>query len=300
MPITGYGGWPNCIRLANDSIELLATADVGPRVIRFGFTGGENVMKEFADQLGKTGGDEWRIYGGHRFWHAPEEMPRSYAPDNSPLVVRENADRVILTQPVEETTGMQKELEIAIDPAADHVTLIHRLTNRNLWTVKAAAWALTVMTQGGTAVFPQEPFKPHPEYMLPARPLVLWHYTDMSDPRFTFGKDYIMLRQDPAAKTKNKIGMLNHQEWAAYSVRGVVFLKRFLSVAGAEYPDFGCNCEAYTDADMIEIESLGPLSLIRPGESVEHMEDWYLFKADVGDTEKDVRDLLMPLVARTA
>lgn len=298
MPKTPYGGWPNCVRLANEKIELVATTDVGPRIIRLGFTGGENLLKEVPDQMGQTGGDEWRSYGGHRFWHAPEEMPRSYAPDNSPIDASEVQGRLILTQPVEETTGMVKEIEIAVDPDANHVTVLHRLTNENLWAVEAAPWALTVMAEGGTAIFPQEPFRAHPEYMLPARPLVLWHYTDMSDPRFTFGERFIQLTQDPKAVKKNKIGMLNAQQWAAYCLNGVVFIKRFPCVPGARYPDFGCNCESYTDADIIEIESLGPLSQIKPGESVEYTEDWYLFKAEVGDTEEEIDNQLMPLVAQ--
>ena len=32
-----YGGWANCYRLHNDVVELIVTADVGPRIIRFGF-----------------------------------------------------------------------------------------------------------------------------------------------------------------------------------------------------------------------------------------------------------------------
>ena len=50
---TQYGGWPNCYRLSNGTVELIATADVGPRIIRFGFTGGQNLFAEFPDQLGK-------------------------------------------------------------------------------------------------------------------------------------------------------------------------------------------------------------------------------------------------------
>ena len=82
---TPYGGWKNCIRLTNAEIELIATTDVGPRVIRLGFIGGQNLFKEWKDQLGKTGSDKWVIYGGHRLWHAPEVMPRTYAPDNGPV-----------------------------------------------------------------------------------------------------------------------------------------------------------------------------------------------------------------------
>ncbi len=68
MPVnlekTSYGGWPNCYRLSNLAVELIVTADVGPRVIRFGFVGAENEFKEYEEQLGQTGGREWRIYGG--------------------------------------------------------------------------------------------------------------------------------------------------------------------------------------------------------------------------------------------
>ena len=83
-----YKGWSNCVRLSNDLVDLIATTDVGPRIIRFGFVGGENEFKEYEDMMGQTGGDEWRTYGGHRLWHAPEVQPRTYFPDNAPISER--------------------------------------------------------------------------------------------------------------------------------------------------------------------------------------------------------------------
>jgi len=52
-----YGGWPNCLKLSGDSIELVITLDVGPRVIRLGTPGGRNLFKElitghFSDPVG--------------------------------------------------------------------------------------------------------------------------------------------------------------------------------------------------------------------------------------------------------
>jgi len=52
---TPYGGWPNCYRITNGEVELIVTTDVGPRVLRYGFVKGQNVFKEFQEQLGKTG-----------------------------------------------------------------------------------------------------------------------------------------------------------------------------------------------------------------------------------------------------
>lgn len=298
-----YGGWPNCVRLTNGNIELIVTTDVGPRVIRFGFVGGQNLFHEVKEELGKTGGNEWRPYGGHRLWHAPEAMPRTYAPDNEPVQYTWDGRTLILTQPVEASTGIMKQIEITLSPSENHVKLVHRLTNKNLWDVEAAPWCLTVMAAGGRAILPQEPYRPHSEYLLPARPLVLWYYTDMRDPRWTWGSRYIQLRQDPTVpkddRGKQKVGMLNKQGWMAYGLKGEVFLKRYGYDPSATYPDYGCNTEVFTNADMLEMETLGPLSRIPAGGSVEHVEHWFLFKADVGTEESDIDAKLLPLVQDT-
>jgi hypothetical protein len=84
------------------------------------------------------------------------------------------------------------------------VTVTHILINRNLWVIELAAWALSVMAPGGVAILPQPPFIPHGEKLLPARPLVQWHYTDMTDPRWKFGRKFILLRQDPNAPSSRR------------------------------------------------------------------------------------------------
>ncbi|MFC1712288.1 hypothetical protein ACFL6S_01400 [Candidatus Poribacteria bacterium] len=296
MEKVSYGGWPNCLRLSNGQVELIVTTDIGPRVIRFGFVDGQNLFKKFADQLGQTGGDEWLLYGGHRFWHAPESDPRTYYPDNVPVDYNWESGTLKLIQSIEETTGIQKEIDITLAPDENKVTIVHRLTNRNLWAVELAPWGLTVMAQGGRAILPQEEYRSHPEYLLPARPLVLWHYTDMADPRWIWGTKYIQLKQDPDAETKQKVGLRNSLGWAAYCLNGDVFLKRYNCDLDAIYPDFGCNTEVYTDADMLEVESLGPLAKLQPDASVEHIEQWSLHKLEVGEDESEIDEKIPPLL----
>ena len=296
---TTYGGWPNCIRLANDQIELIVTTDVGPRIMRFGFIGSQNFLKEFEGHLGKSGGDEWRIYGGHRLWHAPEAYPRTYAPDNDPVEYERINDRLKLKQQIESMTGIVKEIEIALEPNANRVTIKHRLTNMGE-EIELAPWALTAMAQGGRAILPQEPYRPYPEVLLPVRSLVLWSYTNMSDPRWRWGAKYIQLRQDPETGAKQKFGILNTQGWGAYYLKGEVFIKKFPYEAGANYPDFGCNTEVFTDEGMLELESLGPLTKLQQGDSIEHTEQWYLFRAELDDESEDSLDkkLLPRLIAQ--
>jgi hypothetical protein len=295
-----YGGWPNCYRLSNGSVELIVTTDVGPRVIRFGFIGDENEFKEYKDQQGKTGGDEWRIYGGHRLWHAPEAMPRTYWPDNFPVKATADQDHLRVIQPVETTTGIQKEIELTLDAASNHVTLIHRLTNKNLWPVELAPWMLTVMGVGGKVIIPQPPYKSHEAELLPLRSMAIWGYTNMGDSRYLWGTRYIVLSQDTQAKEPTKVGVGVMEGWAAYARKGHLFLKRFNYVPGAKYPDFGCSVETFTNAEMIELETLGPLTLLQPGTFVESREDWYLFKGLGPISDEDSIDkVVLPLVKST-
>jgi len=240
-----YAGWPNCYRAANGTIDLIVTSDVGPRIIRIGFVGEQNEFKEYADQVGTVGGDEWKLYGGHRLWHSPEAMPRTYWPDNTSVTVQETPTGLCTRQPTEPTTGITKEMDIELSANAAHVRVTHRLRNDGPWPIDIAAWALSVMAQGGMAIIPQ-PTKAHPDLLLPNRVVVLWPYTDMSDPRVRWGKKYITLTQDPNAATKFKLGISANDGWAAHYNRGHLLIKRFTYIEGAQYPDYGHSAQRHT------------------------------------------------------
>lgn len=277
---------PNCYLVSDAVAEIIVTTDVGPRVVHYGFVGGENVLGECVGEKVLTEWGEFRPYGGHRLWTAPEAKPRSYIPDNDPVAFEAAGERAIrLLPPVERRTGVQKELALALDGAGG-VTLRHSITNLNAWRVEMGAWALTIMRGGGVAIVPQEPYGPHPEYLLPSRSLVLWPYTDMSDARLEFGRRLILVKSDESALSPQKIGVTNKRGWAAYLSRETLFVKRFGYETGASYPDSGCNNEIFTAGSFIELESLSPLKYLEPGETIEHVERWQLFegvKTGLGD-----------------
>jgi len=296
--VKGFGQ-PNCLKLSNGRVELIATTDIGPRILRYGFPGQDNILGECPEAAVQTPLGEWKPRGGHRLWTAPEAIPRSYVPDNSPIEFEtEGDDTIHLSQPVEAPTGIRKEMILTLDRSGTRVTVRHRITNENLWAIEVAPWALTIMNGGGAVVLPQEPFRSHDEYLLPARPMVLWHYTDLSDPRFTLGTKYLRLRTDAARDEPQKIGIANKQGWAAYLRKRTLFVKQFDYQEGAAYPDDGCNCESYTAASFIELETLAPLHQLEPGEPAEHVEVWHLFEnVDVGASEDALDAAIAPLIA---
>ncbi len=181
-----YAGWKDCYRLFDSTIELIVTTVIGPRIVRFAFVGGENQFYEHTPDMGLTGGEEFRIYGGHRFWVAPEG-PRTMHPDNVPVQVEANRESVRFTAPVE-PSGIQRVMEVAIG-ANSHVAVTHRATNYAKESLLLAPWALSVMRPGGRAFLPLPSRAPHgPEHLLPESGLALWSYTDLSDPRWTFSQ----------------------------------------------------------------------------------------------------------------
>lgn len=291
-----YRGWENSYRLSNDLIDLVVTTDVGPRIIRFGFVGGDNEFKEYPSQRGLVGGDEWRIYGGHRLWHAPEVPPRNIFPDNSPVVLEEHGPYVRVIQSVETTTGIQKEVDIALAPESATVRVTHRLRNLNLWSVELAPWAVSVMDAGGTAILPLPPRMSHDENLLPTNTLTMWAYTDLADPRWRIGKSFVLLRQDPTRESPQKVGLMAPAGWIAYAHKGHLFISRVAYLPGATYPDLGSSLETYTDGEMLEVETLGPLVKLEPQATVEHVEDWYLLK-DVPTPDNDA-DVLAQIAHR--
>lgn len=293
-----YFNQPNCYRLSNNAAEVIVTTDIGPRVIRYALRGADNMFGELPETTVKTELGEWKPWGGHRLWTAPEASPRSYAPDNTPIQYKiEAGNSIRLTQPVEPQTGIQKEMLVTLEPQGTGVTVLHKLTNRNLWAVTLAPWAMSIMRGGGVAILPQEPFRSHDDYLLPARPLVLWHYTKLSDPRWTFGDKYIRLKVVEEMKESQKIGIANKQGWAAYHHGTTLFVKRFNYQEGATYPDYGSNAEVYTSGSFVEVETLGPLQQLDAGASIEYTERWHLFpNVNIGNTEATLDTALTPLL----
>ena len=298
MEKISYGGWNNCYRLANEQIEVIITADVGPRIIRFGFIGQENMFKEYPDQMGVTESDKWLIFGGHRLWHAPEAMPRTYYPDLEPVLIQETESGLIATQKPEPTTGLQKQIIINMSKDQPEVQLTHRLINHNLWAIDTAPWALSVMAPGGTAILPLPPRGPHPKFILPTATLSIWPYTNLGDNRWTLGERFILLNQDTENGRPQKIGIFAPDGWAAYANHKSVFIKQIPIQFEGEYPDLGVNFEIFTNDTMLELESLGPIEAIPPKGQIDHQEHWTL----IGDvpapkSDQDVIEHILPHLA---
>jgi hypothetical protein len=276
---TNYHGWANSYRVSNGEVEAIVTADVGPRIMRYGFVGGQNFFREFEDQLGRAGEPDWQARGGHRLWVAPEDPVKSYAPDNGAVDVALLDDGLVATEPVEPLTGLEKRIAVRMAPAGTNVEVAHIIRNAGSEPYRLAPWALSMMARGGHGIHGFPPRGTHPEMLTPTNPLVMWAFTNLADPRWTLLERYLVLRQDADNPVPQKLGTFNARTWGAYLLRGELFVKQFDAAGGpAEYPDFGCSYETFTNADILELETLGPLVTLAPGESLTHTERWSAYR----------------------
>lgn len=261
-------------QLSNGQIRLDYLTGAGPRIVRLYFgEDGVNWLAETPQKTWETPHGRFSIRGGHRLWHGPEVAGRSDVPDDAPPQVTALPDGVQLAAPIEGSTGIQKQLAIRLHPERPQVALQHTLINHNRWPIELAAWAITMMALGGTAVVPQTEETLDAAGLQPNRHLVLWPYTRWRDPRLHPDDDFLLVDGDPLLPPC-KIGIMNRRGWLGYRRGDVLFVKRFRPQPEAPHVDFGCNSEIYADDQFLELETLSPRTRLEPGESLGHSETW--------------------------
>src|SRR3954470_12680274 len=129
-----WQGWSNVYRIWNDTVQLLVLADVGPRIIWYGFHDGENALHEIPSDFGLQADSHFHLYGGHRLWVSPE-VDRTYFPDNHPVSVQHFGNCAHFAAPVENTspgTNLKKELQLELVSTGSSVRLLHRIENHDM------------------------------------------------------------------------------------------------------------------------------------------------------------------------
>lgn len=297
-----YGEYGKCICLSNGIYDIFATLERGPRIIRFGFTGGENEFCELG--IKKPDDSEldsfrvfgnmgiWQNCGGHRLWTAEEAMPRTYFPDNHPVSCDIVGNTVTLTAGIQPWTQIEAVISLSLEN--DHVLIQHKIINHGAWDITLAPWALTVMAPGGLEVIPQRTDDTVYQHN---RVLTFWPYTKMNDQRVYFGERFITLTQDKQWGNPFKIGYNNQSGKAFYFNHGNLFIKEFDVIKGANYPDGGVTYETYTNSEFLEMESLGVYSVIKPEKEVSHTERWRLVK-NISRPDPDSEDEIFKILKK--
>lgn len=264
------GPWLSLDFLAGPGLHL-----VGLR--RTGYA--ENLLAELPDVCWNTPWGEYRPRGGHRLMAAPEDLALTYAPETGAVEMRMGESGVCLQQKTSAGSAIEKWLEINLSIEKPKVHLRQVLRNVGDTPIELAAWSVTQLPLGGLAVIPQPAPDPWTPAVLPNRLLALWPYARWDDPRLQIGERAVSIVAR-IGLGRLKIGALNTHGWMAYLRNGLVFVKRIPVEASGPFPDLGCNSEIYCDEHCLELEALGPLIRLEPGEETALEEAWEIYPAD--------------------
>jgi hypothetical protein len=262
--------------LKNHYLQIEFLTD-SPRISGLIPAGKPNMLADLSDLAPiPTPYGEFHFHGGHRLWHSPEAMPRTYIPDTGELKITDLPDGVMLEARTEAGTGIRKQIEIRLAANAPSASVTHTLINDGLWPVELAPWAISQFRLGGTVILPMPTGDVDPAGLLPNRQISLWPYARINDPRLKWDDRFVLFKAD-ASLPPFKMGYHAPDGWMAYWLDGGLFRKSFEVRAGLPHPDGNCNAEMYCNDRFVELESLGPLSLVSPGGSIVHVETWELF-----------------------
>lgn len=252
-------------------VTITVRTDAGPRIVRYR-RGDHQPFADLPDtRLEHPTAGTFRFVGGHRVWRSPENPEVTYQPDDAPVDLELIDDGLVIVGSPDRD-GVVKTIAVR---QLDQLTIVdHSFRNDGAAPVECAVWAITQLTPGGVAVVPHRHRAVDPDGVLPNRSLALWPYTDLSDPELELRGDHVRVASsDRSAKTK--IGTENRSGWLAYVTGTSAFAKWSpLHRDDHVYPDLGSSIECYRDHRFAELESLGPLTSLEPGESVDHREVW--------------------------
>jgi len=271
----------DAVRLTCGELRVHVATGFGPRVIGLDVADSGNLLAVLPDAwLPAADGARFRFRGGHRLWEAPEVPATTYRPDDRPVSVDEADGWLRAAGHVDEATGLRRSIALFADAAG--VRVRHEIRNEGSRPVRLAPWAITQLPIGGRAWLPLAATEGDPgDSPLPDRLLVLWPYTDLTDPRIRLANRCveIVAVAGAAGAHRMKVGAAGAARRLAYLRDGWLFEKAVEAPAG-EHTDLGAAAQVYADERFLELETLGPLVDLGPGQTTGHVERWAVRRAD--------------------
>ena len=271
-----YHGWAGCYRISNEFVELVYVPQIG-RTMRFAKIGGPNILWENPRLAGKDSHSikpgEWVNYGGDKLWPAPQSRwnwPPDPILDGSPYNVSIAGKFLQITGAASQKSGVRFTRLISLDPTGLDVHIENRMTNTSSQVL--AVWEIAQTDNPDQILVPLEISKEMPNGWAP--------FEDHPfDPAFgSIRDDVLVVRRNPHAGSKLGTG----------SAKGILTIKRgglefsfSAKKAPGAYADGGRFLQVFTSGDpdkYVELEILGPLTKLKPGQTATLKTTWSLRK----------------------
>ena len=293
-----YQGWTNAVFLSTETVEVVVVPAIG-RVMQFRFKDEEGPFFENSDLFGKVANPlatDWANFGGDKTWPSPQAdwpiwTPRAWPPpptfDAFPMFAELAEGRVVLHSILDPIYNIEVERSIQLSPDSPEMTIVTRYSKEGSGAPKltnsVGVWIITQLKDPVAVYIP-----------VPKPSLFVNGYNTQSDTLPTNLKrtgDMISLTRDPSAA--HKIGSdASSLLWVGSRVALRIDSPRS---SDGTYPDQGSSAEVYTNPDplsYVELEILGPLRAMVPGDVLMQTNRYTLFRRTTEDPLTEARKIL--------
>jgi hypothetical protein len=292
--------WDSVVVLKNGIITLAAVPKIGGRVMQYDLGTHPSIyIHESMKGKNITSGDS--MVGGFRQLPSPQSDFQWPSPPNVDFgsytctVLQNNADSAVISllSPIEDSKldkykthkGLQFKRDITLYKASSHVRIVMTMYNRGQQSMTHGIWDITQSACINNNTADLDNF---------------WVYFQRYQQSTLGGnKGYVEYKNEgtgagaqwkPDAapgnimgvqfkKLRGKIGADCRTGWICFNDRydAYAYVKTFTYQNGKSYPDSGASVQVYTysNMNMLEVEVLGPLTTIAPGDSVTLEENWF-------------------------
>lgn len=255
------------IRMSSPYIELEVVPEINRIMGLRALPDGENILWESRS----TRYFPWINYGGSKVWPAPQSSWRYAWPPRRDIEQKGGVCEIgkdgslLLKTPFAASSGVRFERRIELFADRPGLRLTETIINESPVSKKLSAWEVSQLKPKGMIILP-----------------LLQNVEMKMDygiiPPHTKISSVLFMKDD---MYKRKLSLCSREGVSAYFYKGTLLLRRELNVPlDGRYSDGDGNVEIFCGNGYIEMEGLGELRELAPGERRSFIHEWYLFRID--------------------
>jgi hypothetical protein len=287
-----FFGYSDCVKLENEQVRVIFGHHCGGRILEYSLNG-ENILQLDPEQRGWTYQPGRPVIDplGGRFDIGPEKV----IPAHPTLWVGawtidiDSSGIVRMTSAKDKATGIQLIREFKLDEGSSHLSCKQTLLNISEQPHNWCHWSRTLTPGGGICIIPLTSPSRFPNQYVMYGPDPSINYLP-HDPNVRIRNGFLEIIDTPKYP---KLGMDSYAGWMAYLLKShLLFVKRFSIYPERVYNEItGLTVSIWYYQDQLcEVEPIGPMERLAPGESASFIEDWWILPYKFPE-QRDMLDL---------
>jgi hypothetical protein len=292
--IIHYFGYDDCIELSNATCRVVLTPAVGGKVMSYSLDGKEalNIFPEEAGFRYDPSIEQTYPTSGGRFdigleGRSPPHPELWVGPWEGEIIGPREARMTSLRH---DATGLQLVRDFKLDAEGTRLSCTQTLINISSTTQRYFHWGRTFAKAGGIVIIPLSEWSRYPNHYVALESRYLANLAP-EDPKIYRAENHLIITGPP---THAKMGMDSMESWFTYLMpNDLMFVKQYPVYPERNYSErvpmtlsiWYKENYRMTGKDAIELEPIGPLETLGPGDRASFTEEWYLlpfaFPADV-------------------